>query len=172
MRRSVVLLAGAVAVLAAAFALLLSGRPAPGEGGTVTVTWRGERFELPKAAPEYDEAQAARIARVLRAETPPARVPSFQALLDYHRTLVVPGYGESTGGFGDETPLGRFTFLSVQLPRSEQHRVLVYRREGEGYRHVDDFLYEGRYPPSLTFKADHGRLLYLEDLSRRVIRIR
>lgn len=162
--------AAAFVVLAGAVALLLRRAPPPRE--TIAVTWRGERFELPKAAPEYDEAQAARIARVLRSETPPATFPSFQALLDYHRTLAVPGYGEATGGFGDETPLGRFTFLSVQIPRTEQHRVLVYRRDGEGYRLFDDFLFEGRHPPVLTFKADGPRLLYAEDLSRRVVRIR
>ena len=160
------------ALAAAAFAFLVVPRPPSPPAETITVTWRGERFTLPKAAPEYDEAQAARIARVLRSESPPASVPSYQALLDYLRTLSVPGYGESTGGFGDETPLGRFTYISVQIPRTREHRVLVYRRDGEGYRLSDDFLYHGVQPPSLTFKAEGGRLAYVEDLTRRVIRVR
>ena len=162
----------AFAVLLGTAVVLLRPRPPAPPRETVVVAWRGERFELPKAAPEYDEAQAARIARVLRSETPPAFLPSFQALIDYQRTRSVPGYGESTGGFGDDTPRGRFTAISVQIPRTEQHRVLVYRQEGDGYRLFDDFTYDGPYPPSLTFKVEGDRLLYVEDLTRRVVRTR
>ncbi len=140
----------------------------------MTVVYRGERFEVPRAGPEYSEEQAARIEKIILGETPPESLPSFDALIEYHRGFAVPGQGDSSGGFGDETPRGRFTFLAVEIPRRGRHRVLVYRQEGEGgpYRIYDDFLYEGETPPVLTFRVRGEELQYLEDFSGRVVRTR
>jgi len=163
----------AAAALAAGAAALALARRGPA-GGTMTVVYRGERFDVPRVGTEYSEEQAARIEKIILGETPPASFPSFDGLVRYQRGFAVPGQGESTGGFGDETPLGRFTFLAVEIPRRGRHRVLVYRQEGPAgaYRFFDDFICEGPHPPVLTFRAQGGELLYVEDLTKRVLRTR
>ena len=128
----------------------------------MTVTYRGEKFAVDKINPDYDGTQVKKIENIILDEKAPFFFNTYKELIDYYVKLEVPGYGGSTGSFGDKTALGQFTYISVEIPERNQFRVFVYRRDGdvEPYRFFDDFLYDGTYPPPLTFVPDGSDLVY------------
>lgn len=140
--------------------------------GTRLVHYRGTAYVIPAARPDYNDAQAAEIVEVILRDRPPVVAANYQALIDYLNTLEAPGYGSSTGGFGDVTGLGKFTYLTVQLPKKTSHRVMIYRAEsaGGGYAYFDDFLLEAEYPPSFRFVSEGDDLLYLDERSHREVK--
>lgn len=136
------------------------------------VEYHAETFVVPLEDPSYTESQAARIQSLIISQLPPSRFESFSAMISFHNFMEVPGCGSSTGGFGDETPLGLFTFVSVEIPNKPKHRVFVYRSDNHEapYTYVDDFIFENAYPPQLFFEIYDGKLNYRHDGSNRIVR--
>jgi len=113
------------------------------------VEYRGERFKLSKAYADYDDLKndpdnlhPSEYARVERAVTGTKVDPTCSSRDRMTRAvfgLRFPGYG--MGGFG-ETPQPDGTTLaafSVEVPRADKDRVLVFRSRGGAYTLIDDF---------------------------------
>lgn len=167
--RRVLIALAVVAVLVGA-AWLLSSLGA--RHGMIVVHYRRTAYPVPRVHPDYSDAQAAEIAGVILHDRAPATAENYQRLIDYLNTLEAPGYGSSTGGFGEVTGLGKFTYISVQLPKKSSHRVMIYRadRDGSAYAYFDDFMMDGVYPPSFRFVSEGDDVVYLDDRSHREIK--
>ena len=102
----------------------------------------------------------------------PLSFENYQEMMQYHSQLGVAGYGTSTGGFGEITPLGQFTFFSTQIPGQQKFLVFVYGRKQEptSYVFVDNFIMAGNYPPMLTFMSEGDDLIYIHELTRETIK--
>lgn len=101
----------------------------------------------------------------------PLSFKNYQEMMQYHTQLGVAGYGNSTGGFGEITPLGQFTFFSAQIPGQQKFRVFVYeKQEPTSYVFIDNFIMKGNYPPMLTFMSEGDELIYIHELSRETIK--
>ncbi len=160
---------GVVALLGA-LAFVLSEKPR--QADTFNVKYRGRLYALPKVNPGYNDAQAREIAAVIEQENPPATFATYAAMMAYHNDLEPRGCQSSTGGFGDPTPLGKMTFISVQLPNQPRYRVMTYHlaHDGEPYRFLESFYDEGLYPPVYLISCDAGQLVYRDEKTGRVIR--
>jgi len=160
-------LGGLLFIVSAGFAPELRGSVGdPSEKGLIVIEYRGQKFQLPENNTAYSDAQAREIETLLLGVQPPAVFEEFSDLIDFAVGIFVPGYGRATGGFGDETELGVFTFVSAQVPQKDLHRVFVFRQDdgGESYHLFHEFMYEGFYPPSIIFKAKGHELLYTTDM--------
>lgn len=164
------LLALAVIVALVGGARLLSSLAV--KHGMRVVHYHGAKYTVSRTQPEYSDAQADAIMRVAIHDRPPLTAASYQVLINYLNTLEVPGYGSSTGGFGDVTVLGKFTYISVQLPKKALHRVMIYRADagGTSYAYFDDFLIKGIYPPSFRFVSEGEQVVYLDERSHRGVK--
>jgi|GEM_PF-5180065 len=140
--------------------------------GQKVVTYRGENYTLPLQETDYSAEQAAKIERIIMSDVAPSRFQTYQAMMDYVNTLEVPGYGSSTGGYGDQTPLGQITYISIQLPKKSEFRVITYRagKPNAEYVYVDDFLIKYPYPPAFEFTAEGDELVYKDEKNKNVLR--
>lgn len=139
---------------------------------TMVVTYLGQEIIVDRFSPGYSKAQAHIVDKLLRAEKAPEGFETFRQLVEYATSIQVPGGGASTGGFGDITELGQFTYFSVQYPLREEHRVFVYRAESKPdgnpstgpYTYFDEFVRDGFYPPSFDFEASGDEVHYVDDM--------
>ena len=165
MRRKVVYLCLLVGV-AALWSMM---GPRPSSLPPDVIEYRGERFKLTKAYTDYDDykddpnnidpSEDARVERaVIHAKLSPEYVTRAK-LLGAVFDLQFPGYG--TTAFGekpqpDGTVLAAF---SVEIPRAEKERVLVFRGRGEVYTLIDDFVASAG-ERIMQVRTEGGRLVY------------
>lgn len=168
LRGALITLAVVVVLVGAAWLLSSLGT----RHGMIVVHYRGTAYAVPRVHPDYNDAQAAEIAGVILHDRAPVTAANYQMLIEYLNTLEAPGYGSSTGGFGEITGWGKFTYISVQLPKKASHRVMIYRaeRDGSAYTYFDDFLLDGVYPPSFRFLSESDDVVYLDERSHREIK--
>lgn len=143
-----------------------------GDGEKMVIVYRGEEYKVNKNDPDYNRKQIKKIEQIIVNDEAPVSFKTFSDMVDYHNTLEAPGYGSSTGGFGEKTKLGQFTFLSVEIPKRNKHRVLVYRRvdADKPYELFDDFMVTGPFPPVLTFNIKGRTVEYVEDITKNKMR--
>lgn len=140
--------------------------------GLKTIVYRGENYVLSPEKPDYTDEQAAKIEQIILTDKAPVRSPTYQGLIDYLNTLEAPGYGSSTGGFGDQTTLGQITYISIQLPKKLEFRVITYRanQPNVDYIYVDGFLIKYPYPPAFELSAEGDELIYRDEKNHQVLR--
>lgn len=162
----ILLLVGVIGMGASALAHENHGSDSDDHSDTMIVVYRGEKYEVPTLNTDYTDGQAAKIAQIMLSVEPPKICATFSDLISFTADLAAPGYGKASGGFGERTTLGQFTFVSVEVPKQNKHRTFVYRKEDKGaaYHLFDDFMYEGLYPPSIIFKSKGNTLLYTTDM--------
>lgn len=140
---------------------------------TMELEYQGEKFIVDKYNPGFTYSQSIKINNIIKNKKIPSEFTTFSDFVYFFDELNVPGHGSSTGSFGIETPLGRYTFTAFQLPNKPQHRVFVYRTAIKNfsadqgpYYYFDDFLYNGKHSPVLDFQADGNMLLYKEEVPK------
>ena len=119
-------------------------------GPTNVIDYRGEKIRLTKSYADFDDykndpqnidpAETARVQRLVM-EAPLER--DFESLVDASKAageIAFPGYG--SGGFGEQLqPDGTvLTGFSIEIPRAEKHRYLIFRGGHGKYRLIDDFV--------------------------------
>ena len=136
------------------------------------ITYKNEEFLINKKNPDYNAKQTKIITTLLENEKPIEKTRTYQELMQYHATIKVPGCGSSTGGFGDSTHLGKFTFISVQYPKQSKHRVFMYHRKNDRspYTLFDNFEVNQYDPPVFHFQFNGDTLLYYDDISSSIIK--
>ena len=144
--------------------------PAPGE--TMQVHYQGRVFVVDRVHPDYNAEQVKEIKAIITNEKPPLLFQSYKALMDYYRQLKAPGFGGSTGGFGEKTTLGQFTFITVEIPKHQRFRTFILRRQGEQkpYHLFDEFYYHDRYAPLFQFVVDDRTVSYIHQIKGKIIR--
>ncbi len=125
-----------------------------------TVDYLGETFLFPPTSQGYTAEQSARVERLLNHAPAPAFFATYGELMEAHEKLTPPRTSSSTGGYGDRTALGQFTYIAMGLPHKNEYRVLVYQAEAENirYRFIAEFRHYNRFPPSLDFLVHEGKL--------------
>lgn len=143
-----------------------------GVHGPTAVVYRGVNYAFPPGKSDYTDQQAAKIEEIILTDKAPLQSPSYQGLIDYLNTLEAPGYGSSTGGFGDQTSLGQITYISIQLPKKLAFRVITYwaSRPNADYIYVDDFLINYPYPPAFELAGEGDELVYRDEKNHQVLR--
>ncbi len=125
-----------------------------------SINYLGETFIFKHESKGYNREQATRACRLLSTAPAPRFLETYAELIDTQNTLNPPQVGCSTGGFGDHTSLGQFTYISMGFPGRNEYRVFVYQAEEANarYRFIEEFRHYNRYPPSLDFIVENGRL--------------
>ncbi|MCG8697057.1 MAG: hypothetical protein MI922_03315 [Bacteroidales bacterium] len=132
------------------------------------VYFADQEFIVDKDNPEYSKKQAEQIHNIIKEIKAPKHFVDYVDFMEYYEKYVVPGYGSGTGGYGDSTKFGYFTFICTELPQLQKHRVFVYQTDkpnGE-YEFFEDFYYDGYHPPSIIFASQFDTLYYLNDLQQ------
>jgi len=144
----------------------------PALAETMQVQYRGRTFVVDRTRPDYSADQANKIKAIITSEKPPLLFQSYKALMAYYRQLKAPGFGGSTGGFGEHTPLGQFTFISVEIPKHQRFRTFIYRRQGDQgpYLLFDHFYYDDCFAPLLQFMVEGKQVHYVHQMKGKVIR--
>lgn len=154
---------GAVAVLC------WRTRPHPSSAPPDSIEFRGEQFKLTKAYSDYDDYKndpnnidPSENAHVERAVTQPKVSPGALTRAEMVREvfdLKFPGYGITAFG---EKPQPDGTILaafSVEIPRADKDRMLVFRGRGAMYRLIDDFVCSSK-DGIMQVRREDGHLVY------------
>ncbi len=144
------------------------------------IDYRGEKIKLTRYYLDYDEykndpdnidpSETARVQRLVR-EAPVNRSYASRPEMS-HATfdMKFPGYG--AGGLGDgRQGEGSISGLSVEIPRSDQSRYLVFQCTRGKYVLLDDFV--NSEPPLLMHVQREGnKLVYSSyDEKQKIIRV-
>ena len=143
------------------------------------IDYRGERIKLTRYYFDYDEykndpdnidpSETARVQQLVM-EAPIAQSYDTQQEM-IHATFQVkfPGYG--AGGLGDDRKgEGSFSGLSVEIPRSDKSRYLLFQCRGGRYVLIDDFV-DSDAPGLMRVRQDGDKLIYSSyDRTRKLIR--
>ncbi len=126
------------------------------------IVYLGETFLFKGESDHYSFDQCVRAERLLQDALAGPFFATYAELMAEHERLTPPRTCSSTGGYGDHTALGQFTYLAMRFPGRNEYRVLVYQAEqaNSAYRLIDDFSYYHLLPPSLNFCVEDGQLTY------------
>jgi hypothetical protein len=144
------------------------------------IEYRGERFKLTKAYTDFDDykddpdnidpSENARVRRaVIQAKVSPeyaSRTQLVRAVFD----LQFPGYGMTAFGAKPQPHGTVLAAFSVEIPRADEERVLVYRGRGEVYTLIDDFVASGD-GKIMQVRQEGGQLVY-SDLDGKQVLVR
>ena len=144
------------------------------------VDYQGEKIKLTRYYWDYDEYKndpdnidPSENARVQRLVTEAPINSSYDTMEEMvHATFQVkfPGYG--AGGLGDDRKgEGSLSGLSVEIPRAEKSRYLLFQCRNGKYVLIDDFVDSD--PPGLAYvRQDGNELIYSSyDHARKLVRI-
>ena len=163
-KRNLILKIGLIVVIAISFLIVANNSEA-------TVNYRDMDVKINRDG-SYPDKYAALIRNKIDSLEMPKKFTNFESFFDYYYSFEAPGCGSSSGGFGDSTSTGLFTFFSVQIPNTNRHKVVVYTAEHNTqlYHSFDSFSYEGPFPPVFTFHYIDDTLHYYEDHSAKIVR--
>lgn len=115
-----------------------------------TIVYRGQTIRLSRAYSDFDEykndpnniaaSETERVQQLVETAPIAKEFPTREAMIAAVSELEFPGYGLSV--FGD-VPQGDGTVItgfSIEIPRGERERILVFQLKNETYRLMDDFL--------------------------------
>lgn len=134
----------------------------------IIVEYQNLEFGVNRKNPGYNAEQQEIINTIISNLEAPKNFQNFDGYVDFYTPYFVPGLGSATGGYGDATEKGLFSYISIELANIQKHRILVYTSPAPDsiYQIVDDFYYEGPFPPSIEFKVENNTLYYINDLNQ------
>lgn len=139
------------------------------QGGDNTVQYRGQTIQLSKSYADFDEykndpnniavGETERVQQLVENAPIAKQYPTREAMIVAASEIEFPGYGMSM--FGD-SPQGDGSVLvgfSIEIPRSERERIVVFRLKEGSCRLVDDFV-----GPAGVEKVEmkNGQLSYID----------
>jgi hypothetical protein len=130
-----------------------------------TVTYFGEVITLPRRYSDFHDyrddphnlpaTEHARVARLVRAAPIKSAFPTREEANDAVFKLMFPGYGLSM--FQLKEPIALY---SIEVPRTNEDRVLVFKQEQEQWLLVDDFVWPLASGTIRAASYVNGRLQY------------
>jgi hypothetical protein len=162
MSKRILLVIGAVALLAATWAVVRRMLPS-------SIDYRGQKIKLTKFYLDYDDykndpenidpSETERVQRLV-SEAPIAH--SFASRKDAARAVFevrFPGYG--AGGFGGaiKDVDGSLNGFTVEIPRTDKSRYFIFRNDHGTYTLVDDFVMADPWGME-TVGEENGKLVY------------
>ena len=115
-----------------------------------SVWYQGERFELSKFYDDYDDykndpdnlapGQEARLEKALAGVRLAPTYPDSAAMIAAVSALRFPGYGSTQFGEKPQPDGSTLAAYSVEIPKANKNRYIVFRGRGGGYTVVDDFV--------------------------------
>jgi hypothetical protein len=137
-------------VLAAAGGWLVLNWHIREDGRDDEIEYQGQHFKMSKAYHDYsdykndpnniDPAENARVEQAVTNARIASTFPTADEMSSAVSELQFPGYGMSSFG---EQPQPNGTALegfSIEIPRADKDRVLVFRRDNGSYTLIDDFV--------------------------------
>ena len=127
-----------------------AAKEAGNTGKEDTIDYRGQRIQLSKAYGDFDEykndpnniaaSETARVQQLVETAPIARDFPTRESMIAAVSEIEFPGYGLTA--FGD-MPQGDGTVLSgfsIEIPRGERERVIVFQFKKDTYKLLDDFL--------------------------------
>jgi len=146
------------------------------EQGSNEIDYRGEKIKLSKAYSDYDDykedpdnihpSETARVQRLVIEAPIAKRFESVESLSQTMLEIAFPGYGSTLLSEKDGTD--RLTGFCVEIPRAEKERCVTFRKTGDAYELIDDFVKDD---DSIIFyvKEENGSLVYSGGEGGRVV---
>jgi len=138
------------------------------------IQYQGRVFLVDRENPAYNREQLDAIDSIITNVKPGVVFGNYKSLMKFYRQLRAPASGGSTGGFGTQTNLGQFTWISVQIPAKNRFRTFIYYRNSEQdpYKLFDDFYYTGHYAPLLNIVVERREVSYFNQNNGNLVRAR
>ena len=142
-----------------------------GFGADDVMMYRGEKIKLSKAYHDYDEYKndpenihPSEIERVQKLLIGAPIEHTFLSRLDLFKAVgqvAFPGYGVASGGsrLADGSEL---LAVTIEIPRANEDRYLLFRGAEGRYELVDDFV-RADVPYPFEVREDHGTYVYLHN---------
>jgi hypothetical protein len=159
-------------VLAAIVILVVAGQIWQlGRGASDVIDYRGEKIKLSKPYGDFSEykndpnnihpSEIPRVQKlVMRA---PIFRRSFSSRLELFKSvgdIEFPGYG--LGSAGTPQPDGsELLAVTIEIPRAEKDRYLLFRGRADHYELVDDFVQQ-EIPPVFGIREENGSYVFYE----------
>ena len=137
-------------------------------GKEETIDYRGQTIRLSKAYSDFDEykndpnniaaSETERVQQLVETAPIAKEFPTRESMIAAVSEIEFPGYGLTIFGDvtqGDGTVLSGF---SIEIPRGERERVIVFQFKKDSYKLLDDFL-----GPSdvMEMRVQSGQIQYL-----------
>jgi hypothetical protein len=143
------------------------------------IDYRGEKIKLTRYYFDYDEykndpdnidpSETARVQRLVVEAHVGRSYDTREEMIHATFEVKFPGYG--AGGLGDDRKgEGSLSGLSVEIPRSDKSRYLLFQCKAGKYELIDDFV-DGDAPGFAHVKQEGNKLIYSSyDETRKLIR--
>jgi len=155
--------------------------PSAGSADDRTIQYQGQTIQLSKAYRDFDEykndpmniapAETARVQQLVTAAPIAQSYSNREKLYSAISQIEFPGYGMSTFG---ERPQANGTVLagfSIEIPRADRERIIVYQLRNGTYTLLDDFIGPSNISEvrlqsgQLTYHDPQGKLLLTRPLA-------
>jgi hypothetical protein len=114
------------------------------------VEYRGQRIQLSKAYGDFDEykndpnniaaGETERVQQLVSGAPIADRYPTREAMIAAMSAIQFPGYGMSMFGEGPQSDGSVLTACSIEIPRAERERIIVFQLKNGSYKLLDDFV--------------------------------
>ena len=169
MSKKLLLKISIVAVIAVAFFLVM---PKSEVQYRKSFKYHGIKVKINDEQPQYTEQQKKEIEDVIRNIAPKDTFNTFENFVNHYIAYDVPGYGNVSGGFGNPTELGMFSYYALQMPYTGHFRVFVYYTKSEDefdYHYYADFLHKEISAPVFTIYKENNKLVCRDDKTNALV---
>jgi len=133
------------------------------------IEYQGTQFKLTKAYTSYEDykddpanldlSDNARVALAVMQAKIATEFSSRREMLLAISNIQFPGYGSTQFGAKPQPDGTTIDAHAVEIPRTDQERVFVFRGEGERYRLIDDFVMS-RANGFMQLRLEDGKLIF------------
>lgn len=137
----------AVAVALAAYVWMRGAGPG---AASDTIEYQGQRIKLSRPYATFEEykddpdniapSENARVERLASEAPIGSSYPSRKAMVDAAFAIKFPGYGLSGPEEKRQPDGSTLALIVIEIPRAGKDRCLVFRRRGDTYALIDDFV--------------------------------
>jgi len=141
-----------------------------------TMQYQGQTIQLSKAYRDFDEykndpmniapAETARVQQLVTAAGISKSYPDREKLYAAISQIEFPGYGMSTFGERSQADGTILAGFSIEIPRANQERIIVYQLKGNGYVLLDDFVGS---PEISEVRLQTGQLTYHDERGKLIL---
>jgi hypothetical protein len=119
-------------------------------GNDNTIQYRGQTIQLSKAYVDFDEykndpnniaaGETERVQQLVATAPILATYPTREALVTAIMEVEFPGYGMTAFGESPQADGSVLTGFSIEIPRADRERIIVFQLKNGSYRLLDDFV--------------------------------
>src|SRR4051812_46007284 len=132
-----------------------------------TIDYRGQAIRLSRAYSDFDEYkndpnniaanETERVQQLVERATIAREFPTREAMIAAVSEVEFPGYGLTMIGDTTQSDGTVLSGFSIEIPRAERERIVVFQLKDGSYRLLDDF----RGPPDVEkFELKNRQLIY------------